>query len=273
MILFDEIEKAHPDIFNTLLQVLDDGHLTDGQGRKVDFKNTIIIMTTNLGTSKISQAQSTGFNIGGNTDTSYQRMKDQVQSELKGQFRPEFLNRLDDIIVFRQLTEPEVRQIVELDVRTLNDRLFERHMSVELTGAAKDLLAQKGFDPLLGARPLQRVIQRDVEDAISEKILLGDLKENEQIVVDAEGEGILGEFTFTSRPFDFSVGNGDGIPAADPGDTEAGSPESPSAEPVPVGADIAPEGADNAGLQGHPDDTGGTGSSAAEPLPQDNPTE
>ncbi|MFC2347191.1 MAG: ATP-dependent Clp protease ATP-binding subunit [Scardovia wiggsiae] len=273
VILFDEIEKAHPDIFNTLLQVLDDGHLTDGQGRKVDFKNTIIIMTTNLGTSKISQAQSTGFNIGGNTDTSYQRMKDQVQSELKGQFRPEFLNRLDDIIVFRQLTEPEVRQIVELDVRTLNDRLFERHMSVELTGAAKDLLAQKGFDPLLGARPLQRVIQRDVEDAISEKILLGDLKENEQIVVDAEGEGILGEFTFTSRPFDFSVGNGGVIPAADSGDTEAGSPEGPSAEPVPVGADIASEGADNAGLQGHPDDTGGTGSSAAEPLPQDNPTE
>ena len=273
VILFDEIEKAHPDIFNTLLQVLDDGHLTDGQGRKVDFKNTIIIMTTNLGTSKISQAQSTGFNIGGNTDTSYQRMKDQVQSELKGQFRPEFLNRLDDIIVFRQLTEPEVRQIVELDVRTLNDRLFERHMSVELTGAAKDLLAQKGFDPLLGARPLQRVIQRDVEDAISEKILLGDLKENEQIVVDAEGEGILGEFTFTSRPFDFSVGNGGGIPAADSGDTEAGSPEGPSAEPVPVGANIAPEGAGNAGLQGNPDDAGGTGSSAAEPLPQDNPTE
>ena len=117
------------------------------------------------------------------------------------------------------------------------------------------------------------MIQRDVEDAISEKILLGDLKENEQIVVDAEGEGILGEFTFTSRPFDFSVGNGGGIPAADSGDTEAGSPEGPSAEPVPVGADIAPEGADNAGLQGHPDDTGGTGSSAAEPLPQDNPTE
>ena len=273
VILFDEIEKAHPDIFNTLLQVLDDGHLTDGQGRKVDFKNTIIIMTTNLGTSKISQAQSTGFNIGGNTDTSYQRMKDQVQSELKGQFRPEFLNRLDDIIVFRQLTEPEVRQIVELDVRTLNDRLFERHMSVELTGAAKDLLAQKGFDPLLGARPLQRVIQRDVEDAISEKILLGDLKENEQIVVDAEGEGILGEFTFTSRPFDFSVGNGGGSLAAGSGDTEAGSPEGPSAEPVPIGADIAPEGTDNAGLQGNPDDAGSTGSSAAEPLPQDNPTE
>lgn len=202
VILFDEIEKAHPDIFNTLLQVLDDGHLTDGQGRKVDFKNTIIIMTTNLGTSKISQAQNTGFNLGGQTETSYQRMKDQVQSELKGQFRPEFLNRLDDIIVFKQLTEPQVRQIVDLDVKALNDRLFERHMTVELTDKAKDLLAEKGFDPLLGARPLRRVIQRDIEDAISEKILLGDLKENQEIVVDAEGEGILGEFTFTSKPYD-----------------------------------------------------------------------
>ncbi len=202
VVLFDEIEKAHPDIFNTLLQVLDDGHLTDGQGRKVDFKNTVIILTTNLGTSKISQSANTGFNISGNTQTSYQRMKDQVSTELKGQFRPEFLNRLDDIIVFQQLTEPEVRQIVDLDVARLNDRLFERHMSVELTDEAKDLLAQKGFDPLLGARPLRRVIQRDIEDAISEKILMGDLHDNEQILVDSEGEGILGEFIFTARPFE-----------------------------------------------------------------------
>ncbi|TCD53616.1 ATP-dependent Clp protease ATP-binding subunit [Alloscardovia theropitheci] len=202
VVLFDEIEKAHPDIFNTLLQVLDDGHLTDGQGRKVDFKNTIIILTTNLGTSKISQSANTGFNISGNTQTSYQRMKDQVSTELKSQFRPEFLNRLDDIIVFQQLTEPEVRQIVDLDVARLNDRLFERHMDVELTDAAKDLLAEKGFDPLLGARPLRRVIQRDIEDAISEKILLGDLHDNEQIQVDAEGEGILGEFIFTAKPYE-----------------------------------------------------------------------
>lgn len=201
VVLFDEIEKAHPDIFNTLLQVLDDGHLTDGQGRKVDFKNTIIILTTNLGTSKIAQAANTGFNIGGNTETSYQRMKDQVSTELKSQFRPEFLNRLDDIIVFQQLTQPQVRKIVDLDVARLNNRLFERHMSIELTDAAKDLLAERGFDPLLGARPLRRVVQRDIEDAISEKILLGDLHENEQVMVDAEGEGILGEFTFTSKPF------------------------------------------------------------------------
>ncbi|GGI12750.1 ATP-dependent Clp protease ATP-binding subunit ClpC [Galliscardovia ingluviei] len=200
VVLFDEIEKAHPDIFNTLLQVLDDGHLTDGQGRKVDFKNTIIILTTNLGTRDIAKAANTGFNLGNSSENSYLRMKDQVSSELKQQFRPEFLNRLDDIIVFRQLTEYQVRQIVDLDVKALNDRLFERHMSIELTDAAKDLLAQKGFDPLLGARPLRRVIQRDIEDAVSEKILLGELNDNEAIVVDAEGEGILGEFTFTSKP-------------------------------------------------------------------------
>ena len=202
VVLFDEIEKAHPDIFNTLLQVLDDGHLTDGQGRKVDFKNTIIILTTNLGTRDIAKSANTGFSLGNNADASYQRMKDQVNSELKRQFRPEFLNRLDDTIVFRQLTEPEVRQIVDLDVKHLNDRLFERHMTLELTDAAKNLLAQKGFDPLLGARPLRRVIQRDIEDAISEKILLGDLTDGERVEVDAEGEGLLGEFIFRGIKFD-----------------------------------------------------------------------
>ena len=201
VVLFDEIEKAHPDIFNTLLQVLDDGHLTDGQGRKVDFKNTIIILTTNLGTRDIAKAATTGFTLGSGSDSTYQLMKDQVNSELKRHFRPEFLNRLDDTIVFRQLTEPEVRQIVDMDIKMLNDRLFDHHMSLELTDAAKNLLAQRGFDPLLGARPLRRVIQRDIEDIISEKILLGDISDGEHIEVDAEGEGLLGEFTFKSKKF------------------------------------------------------------------------
>ena len=225
VVLFDEIEKAHPDIFNTLLQVLDDGHLTDGQGRKVDFKNTIIILTTNLGTRDIAKAANTGFNLGNNTETSYQRMKDQVSNELKQQFRPEFLNRLDDIIVFRQLMEPQVRQIVDLDVQQLNDRLFERHMELDLTDKAKDLLAQKGFDPLLGARPLRRVIQRDIEDAVSEKILMGELNDNERVIVDADGEGILGEFTFKSEPFAE-------LPAAGAGDESKDIVE----EPQPVGS-------------------------------------
>ena len=229
VVLFDEIEKAHPDIFNTLLQVLDDGHLTDGQGRKVDFKNTIIILTTNLGTRDIAKAANTGFNLGANSESSYQRMKDQVSSELKQQFRPEFLNRLDDIIVFKQLSEPQVRQIVDLDVKQLNDRLFDRHMSLELTDAAKDLLAQKGFDPLLGARPLRRVIQRDIEDAISEKILMGDLEDGQKVIVDAEGEGLLGEFTFKGETFEQpEAETGDSVSAVD---GEAGSPAETESEP------------------------------------------
>ncbi|PWG59808.1 ATP-dependent Clp protease ATP-binding subunit [Bifidobacterium catulorum] len=237
VVLFDEIEKAHPDIFNTLLQVLDDGHLTDGQGRKVDFKNTIIILTTNLGTRDIAKAANTGFNVGGNTETSYQRMKDQVSSELKQQFRPEFLNRLDDIIVFRQLTEPQVRQIVDLDIKRLNDRLFERHMSIELTDKAKDLLAEKGFDPLLGARPLRRVIQRDIEDAISEKILLGELGDNEAVEVDSQGEGLLGEFTFTGKPIL------DAEPADDTAKDDAAKTD---AEPEPVAAAASSSDGDSA---------------------------
>ena len=242
--LFDEIEKAHPDIFNTLLQVLDDGHLTDGQGRKVDFKNTIIILTTNLGTRDIAKAVNTGFNLGANNESSYQRMKDQVSSELKQQFRPEFLNRLDDIIVFKQLTEPQVRQIVDLDVKQLNDRLFDRHMSLELTDAAKDLLAQKGFDPLLGARPLRRVIQRDIEDAISEKILMGDLEDGQRVIVDAEGEGILGEFTFKGEEFEEPAAADkpaeDG--AATDGETPAdATPATEPAESAPADSGDAPQ--------------------------------
>ena len=239
VVLFDEIEKAHPDIFNTLLQVLDDGHLTDGQGRKVDFKNTIIILTTNLGTRDIAKAANTGFNLGTNTESSYQRMKEQVSSELKQQFRPEFLNRLDDIIVFKQLTKSEVRQIVDLDVKKLDDRLFDRHMSLDLTDEAKDLLAQKGFDPLLGARPLRRVIQRDIEDAISEKILMGELTDGEHVKVDAEGEGPLGEFTFEGVPFTdvekTGTETGDGVAAGDAADGAAAVvPAEPTAPAEPA---------------------------------------
>ena len=239
VVLFDEIEKAHPDIFNSLLQVLDDGHLTDGQGRKVDFKNTIIILTTNLGTRDIAKAANTGFNLGTNTESSYQRMKEQVSSELKQQFRPEFLNRLDDIIVFKQLTKPEVRQIVDLDVKKLDDRLFDRHMSLDLTDEAKDLLAQKGFDPLLGARPLRRVIHRDIEDAISEKILMGELTDGEHVKVDAEGEGPLGEFTFEGVPFTdvekTGTETGDGVAAGDAADGAAAVvPAEPTAPAEPA---------------------------------------
>ena len=200
VVLFDEIEKAHPDIFNSLLQVLEDGRLTDSQGRTVDFKNTVIIMTTNLGTRDISKSLGLGFANSDDDLTNYERMKGKVSDELKSHFRPEFLNRIDDIIVFHQLTKPQIIQIVDLMLKNLDDRLHAKDMGIELTPAAKDLLADRGYDPLLGARPLRRVIQREIEDGLSERILFGELKPGEIIVVDVEGEGAEAAFTFKGAP-------------------------------------------------------------------------
>ncbi|SDD40309.1 ATP-dependent Clp protease ATP-binding subunit ClpC [Sanguibacter gelidistatuariae] len=200
VVLFDEVEKAHPDIFNSLLQILEDGRLTDSQGRAVDFKNTVIIMTTNLGTRDIAKGMQTGFNAGGDLGTTYERMKAKVNEELKQHFRPEFLNRVDDTIVFPQLTQDEIVQIVDLMIAKLDGRLQDKDMAIELSTAAKTLLAEKGYDPVLGARPLRRAIQREIEDVLSEKILFGDIKAGQMILVDAEGEGILGEFTFRGVP-------------------------------------------------------------------------
>ena len=200
VVLFDEIEKAHPDIFNSLLQVLEDGRLTDSQGRTVDFKNTVIIMTTNLGTRDISKSLGLGFANSDDDLTNYERMKGKVSDELKSHFRPEFLNRIDDIIVFHQLTKPQIIQIVDLMLKNLDDRLQAKDMGIELTPAAKDLLAERGYDPLLGARPLRRVIQREIEDSLSERILFGELKAGEIIVVDVEGVGAEAVFTFKGAP-------------------------------------------------------------------------
>ncbi|ACZ20469.1 ATPase with chaperone activity, ATP-binding subunit [Sanguibacter keddieii DSM 10542] len=200
VVLFDEVEKAHADIFNSLLQILEDGRLTDSQGRMVDFKNTVIIMTTNLGTRDIAKGVQTGFNAGGDTVTSYERMKAKVNEELKQHFRPEFLNRVDDTIVFPQLTQDEIVKIVDLMIAKLDGRLRDKDMGIELTPAAKILLSEKGYDPVLGARPLRRAIQREIEDVLSEKILFGDIKAGEMILVDAEGEGLLGEFSFRGVP-------------------------------------------------------------------------
>ncbi len=196
VVLFDEIEKAHPDIFNSLLQVLEDGRLTDAQGRVVDFKNTIIIMTTNLGTRDISKSLSLGFINPNDSVGNYERMKAKVQDELKSHFRPEFLNRIDDIIVFHQLTESEIIQIVDLMIANLENRLKTKEMGIELTSAAKGILAKRGYDPLLGARPLRRTIQREIEDALSEKILFGELKSGQIVVIDVEGEEGSEVFTF-----------------------------------------------------------------------------
>ena len=196
VVLFDEIEKAHPDIFNSLLQVLEDGRLTDSQGRTVDFKNTVIIMTTNLGTRDISKSLGLGFANADDDLTNYDRMKGKVQDELKNHFRPEFLNRIDDVIVFHQLTKDQIIQIVDLMIAGLDERLKAKDMGIELTQAAKDLLAARGYDPLLGARPLRRVIQREIEDSLSERILFSELKAGEIIVVDVEGVDADAKFTF-----------------------------------------------------------------------------
>ncbi|MGQ4507335.1 ATP-dependent Clp protease ATP-binding subunit [Dermabacteraceae bacterium P13115] len=202
VVLFDEVEKAHVDIFNSLLQILEDGRLTDSQGRNVDFKNTVIIMTTNLGTRDIAKGVQMGFQAGGELSTNYERMKAKVNEELKQHFRPEFLNRVDDIVVFPQLLQEEIVQIVDLMIAKLDSRLHEKDMALELTPAAKNLLAEKGYDPVLGARPLRRTIQRDIEDVLSEKILFGQVRPGDKIVIDAHGEGILGEFDFSRRGAD-----------------------------------------------------------------------
>ncbi|MDK6787967.1 ATP-dependent Clp protease ATP-binding subunit, partial [Actinotignum timonense] len=199
VVLFDEIEKAHADLFNSLLQILEEGRLTDAQGRVVDFKNTIIIMTTNLGTKDIAKGVQTGFQFDADTTSSYERMKTKVAEELKNNFRPEFLNRVDDIIVFPQLGRPEILQIVDLMIGKLDKRLRDQNLSIALTKDAKELLADRGYDPVLGARPLRRAIQRDVEDVLSEKLLYGEFAKGDIIVVDVDKNNIPMSFTFTGQ--------------------------------------------------------------------------
>ncbi len=206
VVLFDEVEKAHPDIFNSLLQILEDGKLTDAQGREVNFKNTIIIMTTNLGADAISRRQATGFSVAHESGHTYDEMVKLVNSKLKEHFKPEFLNRVDNVVVFPQLTQDEIVSIVDLMIARLDERMKDKDMGVELTAAAKKLLAEKGYDPVLGARPLRRALQREIEDPLSEKILFGELVAGQIVRVDAEGEGILGEFTFEGIDKDDVVG-------------------------------------------------------------------
>ena len=206
VVLFDEIEKAHKEIYNTLLQVLEDGRLTDGQGREVDFKNTVLIFTSNLGTSDISKAVGMGFSGSGESseDTQYERMKLKVNDELKKHFRPEFLNRIDDVVVFHQLTREQIVQMVDLLLRRVVSSLAAKDMGLEVTEKAKNLLAKRGFDPVLGARPLRRTIQREIEDVLSEKILFGELGAGEIATVDVENwdgesKGTDAKFVFGSK--------------------------------------------------------------------------
>ncbi|MBA3689995.1 MAG: ATP-dependent Clp protease ATP-binding subunit, partial [Actinobacteria bacterium] len=200
VVLFDEIEKAHPDVFNTLLQILEDGHLTDSQGRKVDFKNTIIIMTSNLGTRDIQKGPGIGFAASANEEVTYEKMRDRVTEELKRSFRPEFLNRIDEVIVFRSLLADDVKNIVDLMMRRVEEQLKAKDVDIELTEAAKVLLAQKGYDMALGARPLRRTIQRLVEDPLAEKLLWKEYRAGQTIVVDARDGEIVFETTSVVPP-------------------------------------------------------------------------
>jgi ATP-dependent Clp protease ATP-binding subunit ClpC len=206
VVLFDEIEKAHQEIYNSLLQVLEDGRLTDGQGRTVDFKNTVLIFTSNLGTADISKAVGLGFTQGGG-DNDYERMKQKVNDELKKHFRPEFLNRIDDIIVFHQLTRDEIIRMVDLMIGRVEKQLKGKDMAMKLTDKAKSLLAKRGFDPVLGARPLRRTIQREIEDQLSEKILFEEVGPGQIVTVDVDnwdgegaGEGAVFTFTGARKP-------------------------------------------------------------------------
>ncbi|MFB2646266.1 ATP-dependent Clp protease ATP-binding subunit [Raphidiopsis sp. BLCC-F218] len=192
LLLFDEIEKAHPDVFNMLLQILDEGHLTDAKGRKVDFKNTLIILTSNIGSKVIEKGgMSLGFEFDNQANASYNRIRNLVNEELKSYFRPEFLNRLDEIIVFSQLNKDEVKEISQIMLEEVAKRLQEKEIKLEVTEAFKDLVVTEGYDPSYGARPLRRAIMRLLEDSLAEAILSGEIREGDQAIVDVDDDGLV----------------------------------------------------------------------------------
>jgi ATP-dependent Clp protease ATP-binding subunit ClpB len=182
VILFDEIEKAHPDVFNVLLQILDDGRLTDGQGRTVDFRNTVIILTSNLGSPLILEGIQAGL--------PYESIRNRVFQVLQENFRPEFLNRLDEIVVFRSLTQEQIAQIVDIQLEGLRRRLSDRRITLELSPEAKRFVAERGYDPVFGARPLKRVIQREIETPLSKKILAGEVQDGAYLRVNVGPQGL-----------------------------------------------------------------------------------
>ncbi len=200
VVLLDEVEKAHPEVFNILLQILEDGRLTDAQGRHVDFRNTIVIMTSNIGAATISRNTPLGFSVADETGLSYDDMKSRIMGELRRVFRPELLNRIDEVIVFHKLTKEEITEIVDLLLVRLKKQVADHGVSLQLTDAAKDLLVEQGYDPTMGARPLRRAIQRLIEDALADEVLKGQLEEGSTIVVDRDGEEMKLSFTRPAEP-------------------------------------------------------------------------
>jgi len=194
-ILLDEIEKAHPDVFNILLQIFDDGHLTDAKGRKVDFRNSIVVMTSNIGSELIRRDTALGFALkteeGKTADQAYERMKEKVLAEVKKAFRPEFLNRIDGTVVFHALSKDHIRQIVELMVKEVERNLKSKDIKLEITEKAKDFLGEKGYDHVFGARPLRRIIQNMVEDQLSDAVLSGAIQPGDTVAVDLEDDKIV----------------------------------------------------------------------------------
>ncbi len=195
VILLDEIEKAHPDVFNILLQILDDGRLTDAKGRRVDFRNTIVIMTSNVGAELIRRQGTLGFNVGRDeartAEEQYQKMKEKVLGEMKNLFKPEFLNRIDATVVFRSLNRDDLRQIIDLMLQRVRGELTEQRIKIEVTDAAKDLLMEKGFDPVFGARPMRRAIQNLIEDPMAEALLEGRFKSGDTVLIDRQGDDLV----------------------------------------------------------------------------------
>jgi ATP-dependent Clp protease ATP-binding subunit ClpC len=197
VLLLDEIEKAHPDVFNILLQILEDGRLTDAQGRTVDFRNSIVIMTSNVGASEIAKNTGIGFTIGDETGITYEDMKTRIMGELKKVFRPEFLNRIDEVIVFHKLTKEEISSIVELLLKRIRESLAERELSLNLSESAADFLVEKGWDPSMGARPLRRAIQRYIEDPLADEVLSQSMPAGSTIEVDKAPEEDEKDVTIT----------------------------------------------------------------------------
>jgi ATP-dependent Clp protease ATP-binding subunit ClpB len=184
VVLFDEIEKAHPDVFNTLLQVMDDGRLTDAQGRTVNFRNTVIIMTSNIGSIHLLEGMDQSGQI-------LDEARDRVMADLRGHFRPEFLNRVDEIVLFKALTLEEIERIVDLQIDSVHRRLADRRLTLEVSDAARELIAREGYDPVYGARPLKRFIQREVETRIGRALLSGDIEDGATITVDVENDELV----------------------------------------------------------------------------------
>jgi ATP-dependent Clp protease ATP-binding subunit ClpC len=190
VVLFDEIEKAHPDVMNMLLQILEEGKLTDSVGRTVDFRNTIVLLTSNVGAETVRRQTSIGFG-NASDEASYEKMRDKIMDEAKKSFRPEFLNRLDGVIVFRSLSKPDLIQILELEVKKVGVRLKGRNIEIVLDDKAKNFLVEKGYDPIYGARPMRRAVERHLEDPLAEEILRGHVHENEPIQVTVEGDKLI----------------------------------------------------------------------------------